>query len=193
MKVWAINMNQTLELLLNRRSNPKLMEPAPTAAELEMLLTTCLRAPDHAGLKPWHYVVIQGEGRNKLGQIMRDALAKTDPEADATKLEAIAKKPLRAPVVIAAICKYQEHPKVPWVEQVASVSAGVENLLVAAQSIGYAGYWRTGAMARDAHVKHCFGLTEQDEIVGFVYLGTPQMVLPEKSPPSLDDFVEYWN
>jgi len=186
-------MNPVLELLLNRRSNPKLVEPAPSEDELNLMLQTCLRAPDHAGLKPWHYVVIQGDGREKLGKLMQAAFAKSNPEASTDKIDSIAKKPFRAPVVIAAICKYQEHPKVPRVEQIASISAGVENLLIAAQSMGYAGYWRTGSLVRDPGVKAGFNLVELDEIVGFVYLGTPQFTLPEKPLPELESFVEYWN
>ena len=36
-----------LDLLLNRVSVTRLVEPAPTAAQLELMFRAALRAPDH--------------------------------------------------------------------------------------------------------------------------------------------------
>ena len=51
-----------LELLLNRRSIAKLSAPAPTGQVLENILRAGLRAPDHANLTPWRFVVAEGRG-----------------------------------------------------------------------------------------------------------------------------------
>ncbi|MDF5479257.1 nitroreductase family protein, partial [Vibrio parahaemolyticus] len=51
-----------LDLLLNRRSIAKLSAPAPEGKALENIIRAGLRAPDHAGLTPWRFVIAQGDG-----------------------------------------------------------------------------------------------------------------------------------
>lgn len=57
---------EALDLLLNRRSVGKLSAPAPEGKALENIIRAGLRAPDHAGLTPWRFVISQGKGLNKL-------------------------------------------------------------------------------------------------------------------------------
>ncbi|HAL7881843.1 TPA: NAD(P)H nitroreductase, partial [Escherichia coli] len=52
-----------LELLINRRSASRLAEPAPTGEQLQNILRAGMRAPDHKSMQPWHFFVIEGEGR----------------------------------------------------------------------------------------------------------------------------------
>ena len=56
----------TLTLLTTRRSNKKLIAPAPNKEQLEKIFQAALRAPDHGKLQPYHFVVIEHEGLNKL-------------------------------------------------------------------------------------------------------------------------------
>lgn len=51
-----------LDLLLNRRSIAKLSGPAPEGHVLENIIRAGLRAPDHAGLTPWRFVISQEKG-----------------------------------------------------------------------------------------------------------------------------------
>lgn len=41
-----------LELVINRRSQPRLTAPAPAGEALENIKRAALHAPDHAALKP---------------------------------------------------------------------------------------------------------------------------------------------
>ena len=50
-----------LSLLLNRSSQPRLGSPAPSGAALENIMQAALRAPDHACLTPWRFIVCQKE------------------------------------------------------------------------------------------------------------------------------------
>ena len=58
----------TIETLLTRKSSPRLNEPSPSKEELELIFQTALRAPDHASLKPWKFIKVSGEGREKLAR-----------------------------------------------------------------------------------------------------------------------------
>lgn len=182
---------KALKLLLNRRSHPRLEAPAPEGDVLENIMQAALRAPDHACLTPWKFVVCNGKGLAKLGEVFE--LAAINGDLDEKQIARAPQLPMRAPMVIVAIAKYSEHDKVPWVEQVASASCAVQSMQMAAVAQGFAGIWRTGSYARNADVKKAFDLKEEDEIVGFLYLGTS--TISAMKPPSRNsaDFFESWN
>lgn len=60
---------------------------------------------------------------------------------------------------------------------------------MAAQAQGFNGIWRTGKWTSDEKVREAFGCREQDEIVGFLYLGTPQLKSPRVAPLDSSQFV----
>ena len=62
-----------LELLVNRRSASRLAEPAPAGEQLENILRAGLRAPDHGTLQPWHFFVIEAEGRDRFSALLEKA------------------------------------------------------------------------------------------------------------------------
>ncbi|MDF2180413.1 NAD(P)H nitroreductase [Aliiglaciecola sp. CAU 1673] len=173
---------QALELLLNRQSQPRLQEPAPSGPALDNIFRAALRAPDHGNLTPWRFIVCKGKGLTKLGEIFEQgAIAADMSEKDIERAPSL---PLRAPMVIIAITQYKEHAKVPWIEQVASTACAVQAMQMAAFAQGFGGIWRTGSYAQNEEVKNAFKLAEQDEIVGFLYLGTS--VIPNSPQPSRD-------
>ncbi|MDU0354659.1 NAD(P)H nitroreductase [Paraglaciecola aquimarina] len=181
---------QALDLLLNRSSQPRLQNPAPEGQALENIMQAALRAPDHAALTPWKFIVCQGNGLTRLGEIYQQAAIKAGkPEKD---IERAPQLPVRAPMVIVAISKYQDHEKVPWVEQVASTSCAVNNMQMAALAQGFGGVWRTGWYAQDEQVKHALNLSEKDEIVGFLYLGTTCTEVMPKPAKNSADYFEFW-
>jgi nitroreductase len=182
---------QALDLLLTRSSQPRLQAPAPEGQALENIKQAALRAPDHACLTPWKFVVCQNQGLIRLGEIFQQAaIAANKSEKE---LERAPKLPLRAPMVIVAIAKYTEHDKVPWVEQVASASCALHAMQMAAVAQGFAGVWRTGSFAQDSIVKQALDLSEQDEIVGFLYLGSSPIKSLTKPKRDSTKFFEDWN
>src|SRR3977135_1827020 len=63
-------MPDALELLKTRRSiKPiELAGPAPSAAEIETLLTVASRVPDHGKLVPWRFIIFEGDARLAAGE-----------------------------------------------------------------------------------------------------------------------------
>ncbi|WP_102796851.1 NAD(P)H nitroreductase [Bowmanella denitrificans] len=181
---------QALELLLNRSSQPRLQEPAPAGEALSNIMRSALRAPDHANLSPWRFVVCQGQGLVKLGNIFEQAAIAADMSQK--DVERAPQLPLRAPMVVVAITRYQDNPKVPWVEQVASTACAVHAMQMAALAQGFNGIWRTGSYAQNDEVKAAFNLQEQDEIVGFLYLGTPLSDALPRAAKDVSDYFEFW-
>ena len=180
---------QALDLLLQRRSMANLTEPAPEGKILENIIKAGLRAPDHGNLTPWRFVIAQGEGLRKLSTILVSAaLANNSEQAVIDKLK---KAPFRAPMVITVIAKVTQHPKVPALEQYLSAGCAAQAMQMAAVAQGFQGFWRSGEWMFDSSVHQAFGLQGEDQIVGFLYLGTPGCE-PMKTPErALGDFIEY--
>ena len=160
-----------IDLLLTRQSDAKLTEPAPNAQQLGIIQQAALRVPDHGCLAPWQFIVVQGEGLHKLGDIYHQSAIEEHQEEKI--INRSKELPLRAPMIIIAIAKYQPHPKVPRIEQVQSAGCSVLAMQQAAFAQGLGGIWRTGYFAQSQAVKRALKLHEHDEIVGYLYLGTP--------------------
>lgn len=179
-----------LSLLLNRSSQPRLMAPAPSGEELENIMQAALRAPDHACLTPWRFVVCEGKGLDKLGALFEQSAI--DNEKSQKEIERAVQLPHRAPMVIVAIAQCVEHEKVPRVEQIASASCAVMAMQMAAIAQGYSGIWRTGTYAHCDTIRGAFNLAEDDELVGFLYLGTPAFEPAPKPQRNASDYFEFW-
>ena len=184
-----------MEAMLSRSSVPAkfLREPAPDGADLEAILETAMRAPDHASLRPWRFLIIRGDARRRLGEVFVEALGRRDPLADAATREREMGLPLRSPLIVAACAEIvEDNPKVPMVEQIVTVGAAAQNMLNAAHAMGYAAIMLTGKNAHDPHVKKALGLQPKDEIVGFLYFGTPESEVRPKKRPAAAEFVREW-
>jgi len=181
-----------IQALHNRVSSPLLKEPAPTTEQLDVLLKAAMRAPDHKMLKPWRFLIIEGTGRQAFGDLLAKAAQVNDPQIDDEALIKARNKPLRAPVIIVSIACLTEHPKVPEIEQIITAGAAANNIVTAAYAIGLGAYWRTGSPAFDETVKTGLGLADNEQIIGFIYLGTPDgrsRRLPESDPSECS---EHW-
>jgi len=168
-----------IELLLTRQSDSKLTEPGPSPEQLDIIKQAALRVPDHGCIAPWQFILVQGDARIKLGEMYYQcALAEQQSEKVVNRAKDL---PLRAPVIVIAIAKYEEHPKVPRIEQIQSAGCSVLAMQQAAFAQGLGGVWRTGYFAQSNAVKQALNLNELDEIVGYLYIGTPAVDC-KKSP-----------
>lgn len=178
-----------IELLTTRSSTSRLQQPGPSDEHWKIIQQAAVRAPDHASLKPWQFIVFQTQAqRAALGQLYVKAAKLADEKVEEAVLEKAAGLAFRAPLVIACIGKVVEHGKVPRVEQVISAGCSVMAMQQAAFALGYGGVWRTGSYAHNPHMKDLLGLNADDEIVGYLYLGTPlnDMVIKPQKP--VDEF-----
>jgi len=184
-----------IETLMTRTSIPPklLTEPGPDDAQLEALLAAAVRAPDHGAIQPWRFNIVRGEARARLGEIFVEALLKRDPGAPADAIEKERLRPSYAPVAIVVCAEISDaNPNVPPVEQIVATGAAIQNILNAAHAAGFGAFVSTGKNARDPHVKQAFGLSEKDEIVGFVYIGTPRTQQSVKPRPDPKAFTREW-
>ena len=173
---------EVFDALYSRQSIPK-VRPDPLPRELiERLLNAAAQAPNHHRNRPWRFIVLSGQARQRLGEIAAQALARRDPNATTAALDSERKKPLRAPVIIAVAIDLPDQPKISEIENICAGSAAVENLLLAAQAEGLGAVWRTGAAVLDADVKVFLGLQPAQHLIALVYLGYPdgEIGLPQR-------------
>jgi len=164
------------------------VKPEPVSRELiEKLLDAAVQAPNHYKVRPWRFVVLTGNGRNKLGDVMAASQRDRQPDLLPEAFDKTRSLPLRAPLVIAVGVDKPSEAKVIEIENVSAASAACQNILLAAQAEGLGAIWRTGEWARDPNVKKFLGLAEDQHVVGFIYVGYPEFVAEPASRQGFED------
>ena len=183
---------QALDVLLNLVSGPRLIEPAPTQAQREVLFAAAMRAPDHGHLQPWRFLTVEGAAREQMGELLAEAAKLQDAEVAEAAIEDKARNgPLRAPLVV-VIARLQDHVKYPKSEQLLAAGCAAHGILLAAYAQGIGAVWRTGDLAYSSHVAKGLGLAEGEEVIAFLYLGTPQKEPRVAEKVDLAEFVSAW-
>lgn len=171
------------EAIRTRRTIGRVKKDPVDRALIERLLDAAVWAPSHHNTQPWSFIVMTGEGRGRLAEGYARVSAAAVPELSGQPLEdRLAKertKAFRAPVVIAAVCSPSDDPRAVLAEELAAAQAAVQNLLLSAHANGLGAIWRSGDPMYNPIMRETFGLREQDQIVGFIYLGYPDMTAPE--------------
>ena len=101
---------EAMELLANRVSSPRLRGQVPRAV-IEMMVRSAGRAPDHAQLAPYRFLLIEGEARQRLGDIFVEAKEMAGESLDEQARAKLRAKPLRAPHILVGIASLSHHPK----------------------------------------------------------------------------------
>ena len=176
-------------LALRRSTSAKsLQAPGPDAEALHDILRIAARAPDHGKLTPWRFVVLEGEAKAAFVAGL-DAIAATRPDPE--KLHAALFK-IRIPPLTVAVISHVTQNKIPAWEQELSAGAVCENLLLAAQAMGFGANWITDWYAYDARVDALLGLQAGETVAGFVHVGTAVEAPQERVRPELETIVSRW-
>ncbi len=179
-----------LAFLARRRSASalSLRAPGPSDAELTDLLTLAARVPDHGKLAPWRFVVLKGEAKAVLADRL-DGIAARRPEA--SKLAAKLGK-LKAPPLGVAVVARTVEGDIPVWEQVLSAGAVCTTLLYAATAMGYGANWITDWYAYDPDARAALGLSADEQIAGFVFIGTTAEAPQERVRPDIAALTTEW-
>ncbi len=165
-----------VDFILARRSvSPRhLAEPAPSPAELDLILRAAAAAPDHKTLRPFRFILIPAERRGDLAAAFRDAKAERDPGASADEVERSGEKAYRGAMLLAVVLRIvRDHPRVSVSDQMLAAGAALENMLLAANALGFGGSLRSGVSATSRRVRHALGVSAEEELAAFLVLGTP--------------------
>lgn len=150
-----------LDAVLRRSSWSKVTDDAPTREELLPLVAAAGRVADHSSLRPWRLIELRGDDRLALGAAIARADGSDAPSA----------KPLRAALLIAVVVSYRKSEKVPRWEQEAVASGVAHTLSLLLDEAGWGVIWRTGGHTRTRAVAQAHGLAENEELLGWLYVG----------------------
>ena len=182
------------EALLTRRSvlAKDMKGPGPSEEELNTILSAAHRVPDHGKIGPWRFIIFQNEARSEFGRHLADIFANDNPDASEKLIEFERDRFNRAPLVLAVVSSPDVEHKVPVWEQELSAGAACQNILLAANAMGYGAQWLTEWYAYNADVNAALGLEKHERIAGFIYVGSFENPPSERNRPSLEDRVEHW-
>ena len=190
---------EVLEAIRTRRMIGAFAPEAPPREVIERLIQAAVWAPNHHLTEPWRFHVLVGSAREALADAVGEWLRgperrveNPEREARATEREARAMraKLLRSPaIVIVTQTRDLQADEVRDLEDYAACACATHNLLLAAHAEGLAAKWSTGKLARFPPVQRFLGISPEDRVVAFVYLGyaAPDIPRPQGSrhPPSV--------
>jgi nitroreductase len=164
------------QALISTRQNvsPKrLVEPGPSAQQLDDLLTLAAAAPDHGQLTPWRFIIVPPAQRHRLAEVFALALIDRDPGATLDQIESAREKAHRAPLLLVAVaCLGEREPNTPPLERMISMGAAIQNLLLGAHAMGFGAGLTSGQAMASNRLNRLCGLTEGETPVCCVNMGT---------------------
>lgn len=147
---------------------------------IEELLECANAAPNHKRTQPWRFIVYRENGLDRLGNMLSEAYTTHTPEEKFLEKSknALQSKAYDAGAVIAICVAYSG--AVPAWEEVAATAAAVQNMWLAAESHGIGAYWGSPGIIK--HMGPMLNLAENEECLGFFYIGVPRADLEEARP-----------
>jgi len=130
-------------------------------------------APTHGRTEPWRFFVYGGEalkqfGRDHAALYWEHTPEETRQEATREKLE---KNVEKASHLVVAVMKRGANEKIPLLEEIASASASIENVLLGATALGISSFWSSGGMTHKPALRDYLKLSADDLVLGLIYLG----------------------
>ena len=184
-----------LDFLSQRRSSlAKVMGgPGPSEDQLARILQISTRVPDHRKLAPYRFLTFEGKARENFGKHLGSVFQAKNPDMPLDRVLFESQRFLRAPVVVAVISAPVACPRATptWEQQLVSAAVCFQ-MLLAARAMGFAGQWLTEWYAYDAAVQAALGMSEGENVAGFIYLGTAREAPMERARPDLTTLTSKW-
>jgi nitroreductase len=182
-----------VESLITSRQNisPKrLVEPGPSTEQVARIFNAAAAAPDHGLLTPWRFILVPEHRRVDLAEVFALALIDRDPGATLEQIEDARAKAYRAPLLMLAVARLGFcEPSIPVLERMVSFGAAIQNILLCAQGQGFGSGLTSGQAMQSIRMQDLFKLTDGEEAVCFVNVGTISKLKVPRLRPSQNAFV----
>ncbi|HVR54293.1 MAG TPA: nitroreductase, partial [Pseudorhodoferax sp.] len=173
-------------------SPKQLALPGPDAQDLDLMFGAALSAPDHAGLRPWRFIVFSEEQREPLADLFEAEKLRRDPLAPRADVLRAREHATRSPALLAFVVAPRVDGLVPVREQWLAAGAALGNLLNAAHQLGFGAIVLSGDRCFDAPLQAALGLAPSEFLAGFVSLGSILAAPPPRRPEALDAVRAAW-
>lgn len=158
---------------IRTRRTVKAFAPQPLSRdEVAELLELARWAPNHKLTCPWRFRVVGPRALDALkAAAAAQACADAPETADAATLSAAAAAKLdRAPTLVVVSVARNPDPMLD-IEDEHATAAAAYIVLLSAHARGFAGYWRTPAVLRDAAGLAAVGVPDGERVLGLLHLG----------------------
>lgn len=160
--------------VVHRRRSIRRYKPDPVPKEtLLKILDAANWAPSGMNRQQWEFIVVSGEKKKEMGEsygkVAEAYTAKWEPERRQRFLE-FARTYGGAPVVVVALTPASDQPGIRKMN-LESVSAAMENLLLAACPEGLGSCWMTGPLMDEEGLRRILDIPPEKEIVAVTPLG----------------------
>jgi len=128
-------------------------------------------APNHGNTQPWNFVVYADPSKfceQHAELYKQNTVAEAFNPTTFNNLTHMGD--LVSHIVIASM-KRGDLPKIPPFEEILASAAAVQNLLIGATALNIASFWSTGGMTLRQEFKDFLGLSDDDNVLGILYLG----------------------
>ena len=171
----------------------RLIEPGPSAVEIEKLFLAASTAPDHDLINPWRFLVIPAHKREDLGELFSQALSERDPSATDEQLEQARDKARRSPLLMVLILDAAKgDPEIDMHERVLSAGCAVQNFMLLANAMGYGTGLTSGKALKAPSLRSGLQLKRSEHAICFLNVGTVSSRTPFKPRPEVQQFVQVW-
>jgi nitroreductase len=150
----------------------RLQAPGPDDAALARMMEAAAQAPDHGCLLPWRFVLIPSKRRDDLGVVFEEALVQRDPTADNEARASAREKAMHAPCLLVAILIDAPGTAIPVEEKLISLGCALQNVLLAAQALGFASGLASGGALDTPAMRRLLALEPHERAVCFIGIGT---------------------
>jgi nitroreductase len=164
----TFSVTQIPDLIRGRRSTAPITDDAPDDEQFRRFVALASHSPDHASLRRWRLVTLRGTDRVRLADAL---VAGFGDEPGSPQAGRTAEKALRAPLLVAIVFSPRAHVKVPEWEQLAATASMVTTLQLILFDAGYTAMWRSGPGVEFEPVRGLHGLSEDERLLGWLYVG----------------------
>ena len=201
---FAVTLMHTRQNVSPRR----LVEPGPSAPQLQDILGTAAAAPDHGQFLPWRFVIVPIDQRERLAEVFGQALVDRDANATPEQIDNARAKAYRAPFLMLAIARLTddearpdtmpgrgaEHPDatgadVNDAERMVSFGCAIQNILLSAHAAGFGAGLTSGQALASPRLRELFGLSRSEQPVCCINIGTVSKQKPPRLRPDVTAFI----
>ena len=188
----------TIEAIAARRSIRAFRDEELPEEAVAKILTAASQAPSGKNRQPWRFTVVQGEKRNEMVGVMREAIEACKSRGEDTgSAEWTANVMEQAPLTVFV---FNAHGIDPWLEHstdqtfqelvdVQSIGAAIQNMLLAATDLGLGSLWIADVL--DAVTELKAWLKESGQLVAAVSFGVPDESPAARPRMPLHEVVRY--
>lgn len=166
----TVSFDELAELIRSRRTSMFVEQDRAVPVSLvQQLCELAQWAPNHKRTWPWRFALFTGDGRRRLGEAFVADMNERDFGDEGKRAKTLTKY-TRTPAVVVFGVAADDNPS-RHDENRDAVAAGIQNVMLAAQTLGLATYWGTAPLIDSPRVLELCGFEADVRIINVMYLG----------------------